>query len=705
MLFSNSVRIGTTGPRFSFTITLITSRLAFSLRATITAWAKSFRAAAGTRGPLVTYNERPGTAPNIGFALENVGTEEEPDWQPPQDLSTPPWPSQPDGAILGAPLQVHGPGGALYRYQPYFNFYHINWVFEESGRGHSEGFFASHGAFSPFPNATQWVDDGQARHWPGGPFWAYGSAIDHPSVFRLKDPYITDTDGVFEQGGTGACLVKCKWAETIDAPEPPGKDFVFKDWNFNFRDFFESYRWCATVWGRNNVEIPQGSPCPGLSGCAPVRFTPIAIAPPELGAGYYIGPGSYWISQMNCSLQHYDYTCCKPAIYVQPNSPGPECNGVFIPMPPAVCDETYGSLWMGRVDQSTSDAHACDNYVANRNSGVANPASCEPQIELDLIRHPTGAYETFVAPLGFNYGGGTPICEKPSINSLDRYIEVKVPEACVEAVGGVQKFGLELIGSNGEKYSVSLVNAVIHQPKPEYSVPIKDDNGTVIGQQQVQEGPFFPDAEVQRMDPEDCKPPISVIKEGGYYRFVTVFDSLTGVRVAITKDGQTVGSWQYYLKAYAPMADLIQQLESVFNETWWNRGGPPAIVLEGTAGLNPPFNRENRSLIARCCSAVFQKVETAVKAGVVLYIEGVKIAVLGAQGYVQGFWAGVKNDANNVAQLYNLLRHPIDTGKALYEGFRGLVDMGWEGIKQIPKKGSVAAFVGDGFKQFCTGSA
>jgi hypothetical protein len=138
-----------------------------------------------------------------------------------------------------------------------------------------------------------------------------------------------------------------------------------------------------------------------------VRFTPVIIPPGQPGAGYYIGPGSWWISEMDCLPLHYDYNCCQPAVYVQPNSPGPDCtNGVFIAMPPAVCDGWYGSLWMGRVDQSTTDAHACDNYVANRNNGAANPSSCEPQIELDLFWHEDGGgYETFVAPLGFSYGG------------------------------------------------------------------------------------------------------------------------------------------------------------------------------------------------------------------------------------------------------------------------------------------------------------
>jgi len=368
-----------------------------------------------TTGPLVTYNERPSARPIAGFALKNVGTPENPNWQPPLDDSPAPWPSQEhraEGSILGAPLPVHGLNGEIFSYEPYFNFYHLNWRFEdgedENQRGHPQGYIESYGDTSPFPNATQWVDQDQARVFPAGPFWAYGSEVEAEDhyAFRFKSPYITDATGEWEQGGYGgACLIKCKWAETLTSPTPAGKDLVFKDWNFNFRDFIESYRWNGWAWYRSNYEPG----CPDFAAVTPVRFTPITIPAGQPGEGYYIGPGSWWISEMHCQPLHYSYDCCQPAVYVQPNSIGQDCSsGVFIGMPPAIPDAHYGSLWVGRVDQTTSDAHACDNYVANRNNGAGNPISCDPQIDLELLWHPRAGYETFVAPLGFGFGGVAP---------------------------------------------------------------------------------------------------------------------------------------------------------------------------------------------------------------------------------------------------------------------------------------------------------
>jgi hypothetical protein len=369
-----------------------------------------------TSGPLVTVNERGASAPEAVFPLLNVGTPEEPVWQVPTDTSLPPWPSQNEGVVLGGPLPVHGPNGELYAYQPYYNFYHKNWTFEDTGRGSPQGFIDSYGAPSPYPNATQWLDKDEARCFPAGPFWAYGSEIedlDH-FMFRFKDPYITDTFNEWEQGGYGGgCLIKCKWAETISPVSPQGEDFVFKQWHYNFRDFISSYYWNAGAWGRNNIEIPGGSTCTTLPFVTPVRYTPIDIPYPNPWAGYYIGPGSWYISQMDCTALQAGRDCCQTAVYVEPNAPGSACNngvsdGLFVAMPSAVCDARFGSLWMGRVDQTTPDSHVCDNYVANRNNGLANPDACEPQIEVDPFFHSHNhAYETFVAPLTVPSGSQT----------------------------------------------------------------------------------------------------------------------------------------------------------------------------------------------------------------------------------------------------------------------------------------------------------
>jgi hypothetical protein len=276
-------------------------------------------------GPLVTRNERGITAPNVGFPLTNVGTDKHPNLQPPHDTSLPPWPSQPEGTILGAPLTTRGPNGEPYSNESYFNFYHLKYHLEQSGRGDPQGFISSYGDYSPYPNATQWTDELLARILPAGPFWAYGSEFDGSggadghgihTPFRLKDPNITDTDSEWEQGGLGACLVKCKWAETIDPIAPLGKNFVFKQWDFNFRDFFESFWWCSGQWFRANLDLS----CPAIGGCSPVRYNPLIIPPGQAWQGYYIGPGSWWISGMSCAPEHLNYDCCHPAVYVQPNS-------------------------------------------------------------------------------------------------------------------------------------------------------------------------------------------------------------------------------------------------------------------------------------------------------------------------------------------------------------------------------------------------
>lgn len=68
------------------------------------------------------------------------------------------------------------------------------------------------------------------------------------------------------------------------------------------------------MWQYNNIDTG----CGGLSAVTPVRFTPLSAPLGQPGAGYYIGPGSWWISDMRAQPLHYDYDCCHPAVLSSP---------------------------------------------------------------------------------------------------------------------------------------------------------------------------------------------------------------------------------------------------------------------------------------------------------------------------------------------------------------------------------------------------
>jgi hypothetical protein len=180
---------------------------------------------------------------------------------------------------------------------------------------------------------------------------------------------------------------------------------------------------------------------------------------------------------------------------------------------------------------------------------------------------------------------------------------------------------------------------------------------------------------------------VTVSKEGGVYRFITVLNTAGPIKVRLLKDQQTAFEMDYLLRPHADMSELINQLDRIFTGDPY----PMPSSFAVSSDIRPFFwgrilGEANRHLIAKCCSAVFEKVESAVKEGVAIYVDGVKTAVLGAQGFVEGFWVGVKSDAQGVAEFAQMLTKPVETAKALYEGFRGLLSMSLSELKAIPKK-------------------
>ena len=282
------------------------------------------------------------------------------------------------------------------------------------------------------------------------------------------------------------------------------------------------------------------------------------------------------------------------------------------------------------------------------------------------------------------------------VNSLDKYVDVKIPAAAVDALGGIDKFSLRLAKKNGESYEIALKNAYIYERS---------------GGVQNYEGVFFPTSEaaalqINQRSYDEGVAPIAVSKENGFYRFVTCFNQLGRIKIELKKDGVAAFSQDYTLLENNDMAELIDRLQTIFSESFMYRnaggyfpgGGDPGVIammaqiplsaggVTGPQALGFWASITNRNLVAKCCSAVFDVVKDSVKKGVVLAAEGVKIAVVGAQGFCQGLWSGVKSDAASVGDFATMLIHPIDTGKSFYEGFRKLCSMSLEQLKGIPRK-------------------
>lgn len=282
-------------------------------------------------------------------------------------------------------------------------------------------------------------------------------------------------------------------------------------------------------------------------------------------------------------------------------------------------------------------------------------------------------------------------CIKIYVNSLDKYAEVKIAEETVEMLGGIEKCGIQLQSASGELYALNLRDAHVYEPRAAYNVPVVNDAGQSAGSVTVQEGVFFPNTEAETpVNPNDWTQPIAVTKEGGFYRFVTVFDSITGLKVSLLREGVATAERSYQLTPFAAMSDFIQSYDEILTESWQAYFGDNPTALPAAppsaTGLSGWFGSYKRGLLARMCTAVFDKVESVVVAGVTTAVETVKIAVIGAEGFGKGFWAGAKSDAQNIGDILKFIAHPVDSSKALYEGIRGLAKLSLAELKQIPKK-------------------
>lgn len=271
------------------------------------------------------------------------------------------------------------------------------------------------------------------------------------------------------------------------------------------------------------------------------------------------------------------------------------------------------------------------------------------------------------------------------INSLDRYVEIKVPDSLINSFIGKNHFRLSVSSEhNEESYEIGLDQAIVYQ---------ETSDSRASG-----EGIFFPHEEataislVEKTYHEGVAP-IAVSNSNGKYQFHACLNQIRNLRISIKMNGIVIGSTPYALTPNPDMSYLIDSLQHIFEEVFEKQKkalDPPPDdeppVLAGMAkqeGFSISSGISYRNLVAKCCSAVFGVVKTAVRQGVVLGAEGVQIAVVGAQGFCQGFWSGVKSDAK---EFEDLLLHPLDTGKAIYEGFRGLCNMRMDKIKEIPKK-------------------
>lgn len=163
-------------------------------------------------------------------------------------------------------------------------------------------------------------------------------------------------------------------------------NFIFKQFQYNWRDWYESYRAIMQAYFRTqsntanaandsghggNCEAADGTlccpPCPDLTAPDPVRFT---VNSDEMSSGAIMeegnenNGGSKWLQSVSCNQYCVVHSPCAPClVYVQPSSEnegiGADGTDKAIDMPyfsgSLKLDWNYGTLWIGRVEQWMPD--------------------------------------------------------------------------------------------------------------------------------------------------------------------------------------------------------------------------------------------------------------------------------------------------------------------------------------------------------------
>jgi hypothetical protein len=286
------------------------------------------------------------------------------------------------------------------------------------------------------------------------------------------------------------------------------------------------------------------------------------------------------------------------------------------------------------------------------------------------------------------------------VNSIDRFVRGSIDLDTVENIfGGIDNFGVQFVGKNtGQTYGeTSLEEAYIHE------------EDYLNSEEEAAQS-------LEALEEKSWKQDVIYYKKDGKLHFMTTVDQIDDFEIKLFKEGEELAAINYQLTEIAEVSGLIDELDRAFGEMPFANNGdipvqaiqaitgpeyddvftddettePPALMAARMSAMSSPFDPlEWRNLTTRCMEALFEELEkkTSIVAGKVA--QGgeiiVKQTVGYATGYLRGIWGGLKSDWEGIVELKNLLIHPIDTSRSIYEGFKALLGLSFDEWKQLSK--------------------
>jgi hypothetical protein len=279
------------------------------------------------------------------------------------------------------------------------------------------------------------------------------------------------------------------------------------------------------------------------------------------------------------------------------------------------------------------------------------------------------------------------------INSLDRYLEVGIPMSAVRALGGVEAMKIQLAGGGNLHGNVAtpLSEALIYE----------SEEGMLSDAEIANYGTQNDNPKAHEDEAQD----VVFWREGEMLKFATTFDTAGPVVINFLANDVVVSSADYTLTEMTEFSALIDQLDYIIDGVRTGRyldpsgGGALGLTalrsLDGSGGNQQSlmgFGMWCRNLVTKCVKPAFNAARDHVFEGVAKVspgaAEALKIVAIGAQGFVQGLWAGVMDDWNGMVEGFefftSLVSNPVEACASFARGFEQILHLTWEQIKSIP---------------------
>lgn len=196
---------------------------------------------------------------------------------------------------------------------------------------------------------------------------ATGDLVDFTGVAGLGSGLsVTVTDsthfsvlGTLSGSYSGGGYVQCNGSPHYAWNDDQRKgQFVFKEFIFNFRDFWESYHQREIAAASVQYNIDNDPDCPVISPVSPVRY--LAVTPDDPDEFFNeIGTGSWWLETQTTTQKCTQFSPCSPSVFiVSDNTETTRQNSQQVAIPRHTTqplDALWGTMWMGRVEQWMGD--------------------------------------------------------------------------------------------------------------------------------------------------------------------------------------------------------------------------------------------------------------------------------------------------------------------------------------------------------------